>query len=72
MHAVDAFSSTVPPMNPSLRQQAGNRRPFSAAAALTFGIIAGLSLLPKANAQTASGLISSWGKTCKNAGCRTI
>ena len=37
----------------------------SAAAALAFGILASLSVIPQANAQTASGLVSSWGNTCK-------
>jgi hypothetical protein len=32
---------------------------------VAFGLLASLSLTPKADAQTASGLISSWGKACK-------
>lgn len=40
-------------------------RTRSAAAALAFGIMASLSLTPNASAQTASGLIATWGKTCK-------
>ena len=46
-------------------QQSGQRRQLSTAAALAFGIIASLSFAPKANAETASGLISTWGKACK-------
>jgi hypothetical protein len=34
-------------------------------AALALGLITSLSLIPGANAQTASGLIGNWGKTCK-------
>ncbi|MFM7269837.1 MAG: hypothetical protein ACKOZT_14865 [Cyanobium sp.] len=47
------------------RQHLSQPRHFSAAAALLFGIVASLSITPKASAQTASGLISTWGKTCK-------
>ena len=43
----------------------GLRRGRAAAAALAFGILASLFVIPQANAQSASGLISSWGKTCK-------
>ena len=32
---------------------------------MAFGILASLSFTPQADAQTASGLVSSWGKTCK-------
>jgi len=49
----------------SQHQQQGKRRHLSTAALLTFGIIATLSFAPKASAQTASGLISTWGKACK-------
>jgi hypothetical protein len=52
-------------MNTSQHQHLSKHRNLSAAAALTFGIIASLSFTPKAEAQTASGLISSWGKSCK-------
>ena len=41
------------------------RRGRASAAALAFGILASLFVIPQANAQSASGLISSWGKTCK-------
>ena len=47
------------------RQLHGKRRHLSTAALLTFGIIATLSFAPKASAQSASGLISTWGKACK-------
>ena len=49
----------------SRRQHLSKHRHLSAAAALAFGIIASLSFTPKANAQTASALISTWGKACK-------
>jgi hypothetical protein len=52
-------------MNPSQRQQHGKRSQLSAAALLAFGIIASVSFTPKAEAQSASGLISTWGKACK-------
>jgi len=52
-------------MNISQRQHRSRHRNLSAAAALAFGIMASLSFTPKASAQTASGLISTWGKTCK-------
>ena len=52
-------------MSASQRQQHGNRRYLSTAAFLAFGIIASVSFTPKADAQTASGLISTWGKACK-------
>jgi len=32
---------------------------------VAFGLLAALSFTPQANAQTAAGLISNWGKTCK-------
>jgi hypothetical protein len=46
-------------MNPSQRQQHGKRSQLSAAALLAFGIIASVSFTPKAEAQSASGLIST-------------
>jgi hypothetical protein len=52
-------------MNPSQGQRQGKRSQLFTAAFLTFGIIASLGFTPKANAQTASGLISTWGKACK-------
>jgi hypothetical protein len=50
-------------MTPSQRH--GKRSQLSTAAFLAFGFIASLSFSPKAEAQTASGLISTWGKACK-------
>ncbi|MEI6031364.1 MAG: hypothetical protein WCQ20_09400 [Synechococcaceae cyanobacterium ELA739] len=52
-------------MNISQHQRVSKHRNLSAAAALAFGLIASLSFTPKAEAQTASGLISTWGKACK-------
>jgi hypothetical protein len=52
-------------MNAFQRQRHGKLSQLSTAACLAFGIIASLSLTPKADAQTASGLISTWGKACK-------
>jgi len=52
-------------MTSSLRLQPAQNRQLSTAAAVAFGLIASLSVMPKAHAQTASGLISTWGKTCK-------
>jgi hypothetical protein len=49
----------------SKRQIHGKRSHLSTAAFLAFGIIASLSYTPNADAQTTSGLISSWGKACK-------
>jgi hypothetical protein len=46
-------------------QHLGKRSQLSTAAAVAFGLLASLSLMPQANAQTASGLISAWGKACK-------
>jgi hypothetical protein len=52
-------------MNTSLRQDPGKRRQLSAAAAMAFGLLSSLSFAPQASAQTASGLVSYWGKACK-------
>ena len=52
-------------MASSSRQHLGNRRHLSTAAFLAFGLIASLSFTPKAEAQTASGLMLTWGKACK-------
>jgi hypothetical protein len=52
-------------MNTSQHQRVSKHRNLSAAAALAFGLITSLSFTPKAEAQTASGLISTWGKACK-------
>ena len=38
---------------------------ISLASVVTITVLAGTALMPAAQAQTASGLISSWGKTCK-------
>ncbi len=52
-------------MSASQRQQHGNRSQLAAAAFPAFGVIASVSFTPKVNAQTTSGLISTWGKACK-------
>jgi hypothetical protein len=52
-------------VNHSLRQQPRKRTPLATPTALALSLIASLAFLPKASAQTESGLISSWGKTCK-------
>jgi len=52
-------------MTNALRLQPAQRRQLSTTVAVTFGLIASLSFMPKAEAQTASGLISTWGKACK-------
>ena len=52
-------------MNLSQHSQHGKRRQIAAAACLAFGIIASVCYTPNANAQSASGLISTWGKACK-------
>jgi hypothetical protein len=59
------FSITLDPMDTVQRQHPGKRRQLSTAAAVAFGLLAALSSTPQANAQTAEGLISKWGKTCK-------
>jgi len=62
---VGMYPKAQDPMNASQRQRHGKRSHLSTAACLAFGIIASLSFTPKADAQTASGLISTWGKACK-------
>lgn len=52
-------------MTSTQRQHGLLRRQLSTAAAVAFGLLASLSITPKADAQTASGLISNWGKACK-------
>jgi hypothetical protein len=52
-------------MNISHRQPLSKTGHLCAAAALAFGIVASVSFMPNANAQTASGLITTWGKACK-------
>ena len=59
----DVSASTRVPTIPSQRH--GKRSQLSTAAFLAFGLITCLSFTPKAEAQSASGLISSWGKACK-------
>jgi hypothetical protein len=58
-------SQSADPMNSSLRHDPGSRRQPSTVAAVAFCILASLSFTSQANAQTASGLVSAWGKTCK-------
>ena len=53
------------PMIASQRQNHVKRSHLSTAAFLAFGLIASVSFTPKAEAQTASGLVSTWGKACK-------
>ncbi len=52
-------------MNHSQPKHPSKRTLLAPSTALAFGLIASLAFLPKANAQTASGLISNWGKACK-------
>jgi hypothetical protein len=52
-------------MNTSARSHPGKRQQLSTAAAVAFGLLASLSFTPQVSAQTASGLIANWGKTCK-------
>lgn len=52
-------------MRISQRLHLSGHRNLSATAALAYTILATLFFTPKANAQTASGLITTWGKTCK-------
>jgi hypothetical protein len=52
-------------MNAPQLQHQGKRRQLSTAAAVALGILTSLSCTLQANAQTASGLISTWGRTCK-------
>ena len=65
VHADNAASDMRHPMNTSQRQHLNKQRNLSTAAALAFGIISSLGLTPKAEAQTASGLLTTWGKACK-------
>jgi len=65
LHADNGTSNIPDPMTSSLRPQPAQNRQLSTAAAVAFGLIASLSFTPKADAQTASGLISTWGKACK-------
>jgi len=62
---VGMYPQAQDPMIASKRQNHGKRSHLSTAAFLAFGLIASLSLTPKAEAQTAAGLISTWGKACK-------
>ncbi len=54
-----------PFMNTFKPQRLYNQRRLSAAASLAFGILTSLAFTTNANAQTASGLITTWGKSCK-------
>jgi hypothetical protein len=60
----DPWDSRRPDVHSAIRGHRCIHDP-SAAAALAFGIIASLSFTLKANAQSASGLISTWGKACR-------
>jgi hypothetical protein len=59
----NAVLATPYPMKSS--QQRNAHKQLSVTAALAFGLMASLSFAPKASAETASGLISTWGKACK-------
>ena len=65
LHADNASLITSDPVNTPPIQHPRQRRQRSTAAAMAVGILACLSVTPQANAQTASGLVSSWGKACK-------
>jgi hypothetical protein len=62
---VGMYPQAQDPMIASKRQNHGKRSHLSTAAFLAFGLIASLNFTPKAEAQTAAGLISTWGKACK-------
>jgi hypothetical protein len=62
-YRANGSTSSRDSMTPSHRH--GKRSQLSTAAFLAFGLIASLSFTPKAEAQTASGLMSTWGKACK-------
>jgi hypothetical protein len=62
-YRANVSTSSRDSMTPSHRH--GKRSQLSTAAFLAFGLIASLSFTPKAEAQTASGLMSTWGKACK-------
>jgi hypothetical protein len=65
LHADKASLITSDPVNTPQLQHPGTRRQRATALAFAFGIFASLSFTAQAKAQTASGLISAWGKTCK-------
>jgi hypothetical protein len=65
LHADNASLIASDPVNTPQLQHLGTRRQRTTAAAVAFAILASLSFTTQANAQTASGLISSWGKSCK-------
>ncbi len=63
--AENAIAKKNQPINGPLCQQPPQAHTSGHTTALALSLIASLAFLPKASAQTASGLISSWGKTCQ-------